>query len=355
MRLCGEHCSRNRRCLPPTIGSDRFAAVTKTKTTLKKVATLEQPNRLGHVVTKNGAHTLYLLETKVSDDYLPAFPEATVARIAAYDLNDPKKPKRRGACDVKAAWWFVATEAAAYVLLARKVTEQRTVMDLAVLDLAEPHVPRAVKTIENVGAFVSDSKLPVLVLSGQRLVVSTRAEKNVRVFDLTKPLAPKEVASLELPDRPQAAFADDQGVLVTFLGDDQPMIALHWKGAAATTKALTGLGGSEKPARLGEQLFRATGDFNNSLGVFGADGKKRSDKKLGPTSITVTTDGQHVVTLGDALSVWTPEVELIAKKSGVEGTHLTAASGFICVPQRPDAKATDKRKAFAFDLWQLSA
>lgn len=329
-------------------------AVAKPKTTkpaLKRVATIEQPNRLGHVVAKH----LYLLETKVSDDYLPAFPEATVARIAAYDLSDPKKPARRGACDVKAAWWFVATEAAAYVLLARKVTEQSTVMDLAVLDLTEPHAPRLATTLENVGAFVSDSKQPVLVVSGPRLVVSTRADKSLRVFDLANPLAPKEVASVELPDRPQAAFADDQGVLITFLGNDEPMAELRWTGATAETRMLTGLGGSEKPARLGEQLFRATGDFNNSLGVFDADGKKRSDKKLGPTSITVITDGQHVVTLGDALSVWTPEAELIAKKNGVEGTNLTAAGGFICLPQRPDAKAADKRKAFAFDLWQLSA
>ncbi|MBM4781843.1 MAG: hypothetical protein GQE15_29545 [Archangiaceae bacterium] len=329
---------------------------TKPKTTkpaLKKVTTLEQPNRLGHVVTKSGAHTLYLLETKVSDDYLPSFPEATVARIAAYDLSDPKKPARRGACDVKAAWWFVATTEAAYVLLARKVTEQSTVMDLAVLDLAEPHAPRLAKTLENVGAFGSDSKLPVLVVSGQRLVVSTRAEKNVRVFDLTKPLEPKPVGTVDLPDTPQAAFADDAGVLVTFLGNRQPTVELSWAGTAPATRELTGLGGSEKPARLGGTLFRATGDFNNSLGVFDAAGKKRSEKKLGPTSISVTVDGEHVVTFGDALSVWTPDVELVAKKNGVEGTHLTAAGGFICVPQRPDAKATDKRKAFAFDLWQL--
>lgn len=337
------------------MGSDRFAAVTKTKTTLKKVATIAQPNRLGHVVMKNAAPTLLLLETKVSDDYLPAFPDATVARIAAYDLSTPKKPQRKGACDVKAAWWFVATGSAAYVLLARKVTEQSTVMDLAVLDLAEPHAPRLATTLENVGAFVSDSKQPVLVVSGSRLVVSTRAEKNVRVFELTNPLAPKEVASVELPDRPQAAFADDQGVLVTFLGNDQPMTELSWAGTKPATRDVPGLGGSEKPARIGDQLFRATGDFNNLLGVFDRNGKKRSDKKLGPTSITVTSDGQHVVTLGDALSVWTPELELIAKKNGVEGTHLTAAGGFICVPQRPDAKATDKARAFAFDLWQLSA
>lgn len=330
---------------------------TKPKTTkpaLKKVATIEQPNRLGHVVTKGDARTLYLLETKVSDDYLPAFPQATVARIAAYDLSDPKKPVRRGACDVKAAWWFVATADALYVLLARKVTEQSTVMDLAVLDLAAPHTPRLAKTIENVGAFVSDSKLPVLVVSGQRLVVSTRAEKNLKVFDLTEPLEPKEAATVALPDKPQAAFGDDAGVLVTYLGDDQPMTELRWTGASAAKRELRGLGGSEKPARLGEQLFRATGDFNNSLGVFDRDGKKRSSTKLGPTSIIVTIDGEHVVTLGDALSVWTSKAELIAKKNGVEGTHLTAAGGLICVPQRPDANASDKRKAFAFDLWQLA-
>ena len=331
-----------------------MAKAKTTKPALKKVATIEQPNRLGHVVTKGDARTLYLLETKVSDDYLPAFPEATVARIAAYELSDPKKPVRHGACDVKAAWWFVATNEALYVLVARKETEQSTVMDLAVLDLAEPHAPRLAKTIENVGAFVSDSKQPVLVVSGQRLVLSTRAEKNVRVFDLTKPLAPKEVATVALPDKPQAAFGDEQGVLVTFLGNDQPMTELSWTGTSAATRELPGLGGSEKPARLGEQLFRATGDFNNSLGVFDRDGKKRSDKKLGPTSIIVTVDREHVVTLGDALSVWTSEVELVAKKNGVEGTNLTAAGGFMCVPQRPDANATDKRKAFAFDLWQLA-
>lgn len=330
--------------------------MTKAKTTkpaLKKVATIEQPNRLGHVVTKSGQRTLYLLETKVSDDYLPAFPEATVARIAAYDLSDAKKPVRRGACDVKAAWSFVATNEALYVLLARKVTEQSSVMDLAVVDLADPHAPRLAKTLENVGAFVSDSKSPALVTSGRRLVLSTRADKNLKVFDLTKPLEPSEGATVEVPHKPQAAVGDDTGVLVTFLGNDVPMMELRWSGAEATTRAIAGLGGSDPPARIGERLFRATGSFNNFLGVFDADGKKRSERKLGPTSITVTTDGEHVVTLGDALSVWTSEAELIAKKNGVEGTNLTAGGGVICVPQRPDASASDKRKAFAFDLWQL--
>lgn len=325
-----------------------MATKKQSKPALQKLATLARPNRMGQVV----GSTLYLLETKVSDDFLAAFPDATVARIVAYELSDPSKPVRKGACDVRAAWAFAATKQALYVLLARKIDDKRSVMDLAVLDISTPHTPKLATTIDDVGAFGADSKQPVLVVSEGQLVLSTRAKASVEVFELSAPLAPKRVASVELKGTPQAAFADDTGVLITFLGNDEPMVELTADGKLRLIK---GLGGSELPARIGETIFRATGDSNNLLGVFGNDGKERSSKKLGPTSIFVRVDGQHVVTLGDALSIFSADGELLAKKNGVEATsQFTASGGFVLLPQRPDAKTADKSKAFAFEVWKLA-
>ncbi|MFO0600554.1 MAG: hypothetical protein U0228_34925 [Myxococcaceae bacterium] len=333
--------------------ASKKAAAAKVKSSktggLEKVATLARPHRLGHVV----GTTLYLLETKVSDDYLPAFPDATVARIVAYDVTDPASPVRQGACDVKAAWWFVASADAVYVLVARKVSETSSVMDLAVLDVTKREAPRLATTLENVGAFGSDSKLPVLALSGTHLFVNTRASAELEVFDVSSPLAPKKAATVTLKDTPQAGFGDARGVLITFLGNDVPMVEVSGTGTKWNVREVEGLGGSEQPARVGETIFRATGDYQNSLGLFDGQGKQRTATKLGPTSIVVRTDGERVVTLGDALSVWTADGELVAKKkTEANATFLTVGGGLVLVPQRPDAKAADKKKAFAFDLWR---
>ncbi|MFT3711884.1 MAG: hypothetical protein QM817_29950 [Archangium sp.] len=326
-----------------------MATKKKSGASLQRLATIARPNRMGQVA----GSTLYLLETKVSDDFLPAFPDATVARIVAWDVTNPEAPERKGSCDVRAAWSFVATRQALYVLLARKIDEKRSVMDLAVLDLSEPLAPKLATTLEDVGTFGSDSKQPVLVVGHNHLVLSTRVAASVEVFDLLAPLAPKKVATVALSDTPQAAFGDERGVLVTFLGNDTPMVELTGSGATWDVRRIAGLGGSELPARLGETIFRATGDHHNELGLFDRDGKQRSATKLGPTSIAVRVDGEHVVTLGDALSVFSADGTLIAKKKGPESPMFSASGGFVLLPQRADAKA-EKSKAFAFELWKLS-
>jgi hypothetical protein len=184
------------------------------------------------------------------------------------------------------------------------------------------------------------------------LFVSTRASAELEVFDVSDPLAPKRSSSLKLKDTPQAGFADDAGLLVTFLGNDVPLVEVSRTDDGWQQRDIAGLGGSDCPVRVAGTLFRATGESRNALGLFEPDGVERTATKLGPTSLQLCTDGRSVVTLGDALSVWTAEGELVAKKKGVEGTFITAGAGFVLVPQRPDARAR-KHEAFAFDVWAL--
>jgi hypothetical protein len=335
------------------------------KPTLKNLATIARPNLMG--VVRDGA--LFLVETKASADYLEAFPDCTVARVAAYDLTDPTKPVRKGACDVRAAWWLTAGprgSKALYVAQARivdeadKVAGDKTWMDIAVVDVSDVSAPKVVATIPTEQEFVSDAKEPILVVTGSWLLFSSRADNSLAVFDVRAPLVPKLITRVSLPDTPQAAFADDEGALITRLGNDSPLLDVRGGNDRWTVREISALGGSARRVRARNFIYGPTAkSVGNHLGWYDGEGALLGETKLGPTSISVQSDGVLLVTTGDALTVWrlapSGEPELLAKKKDGDGipARITVGDGIVCVPERADAKAADKSKAFAFNLWSV--
>lgn len=332
------------------------------KPALKNVATIARPNSMGVVRNK----VLYLLEGKVSADYLEAFPDCTVARLVAYDLTDPAKPVRKGSVDVRAAWWLAAATveggaSALYVAQARMIegaAEERAWMDIAVIDVSSPLEPKLAATIPTEQEWVSDSKEPILVVSGAHLLFSSRADASLVVFDISKPTAPKALTRVKLPSTVQAGFGDAEGALLTRLGNDEPMLDVRGAAAEWTISEVSALSGSARRVRARGCIYGPTAKgVGNHLGWYDADAALLGENKLGPTSISVHTDGDVLVTTGDHLSIWklekSGEPELFAKKKDADGVNkrITVGEGFVGVPARPDGKAPDKSKAFAFNLW----
>lgn len=332
------------------------------KPALKNVATIARPNLMG--VVRDGM--LFLIETKVSAEYAEAFPDCTVARVVCHDIADPAKPVRKGACDVKGAWWITPGPRGSkvlYVAQARsdEADPQNAWMDIAVVDVTDASSPRLVASIPTEHAYTSDSREPVLVLSGGHwLLFSSRADKSLVVLDARQPLLPKIVTRIELPDTPQAAFADDEGALISRLGNDAGLLDVRGGGDKWKIGEISALGGSARRVRARNFIYGPTAkSVGNHLGWYDGEGALLGEVKLGPTSTTVQSDGTLLVTTGDALSAWKltagGEPELIAKKKDADGVsaRITVSDGIICVPERGDAKATDKAKAFAFNLWAV--
>lgn len=335
------------------------------KPTLKNLATIARPNLMG--VVRDGA--LFLVEGKASADYLDAFPDCTVSRVVAYDLTDPTKPVRKGACDVRAAWWLTAGPRGSktlYAAQARIVDEaakaagDKTWMDIAVIDVSDPSAPKITATVPTEQEFTSDSKEPILVVTGASLLFASRADKTLAVFDIRVPHAPKLATRVTLPDTPQAAFADDEGALITRLGNDSSMLDVRGGGDRWTVREISALGGSARRVRARNFIYGPTAkSVGNHLGFYDGEGALLGETKLGPTSITVQSDGVLLVTTGDALAVWrlapSGEPELLAKKKDADGVagRITVGDSIVCVPDRGDPTATDKSKAFAFNLWSV--
>lgn len=335
------------------------------KPTLKNLATIARPNLMG--VVRDGA--LFLVEGKASADYLEAFPDCTMSRIAAYDLTDPTKPVRKGACDVRAAWWLTAGprgSKALYVAQARvlddagKAAGDKTWMDIAVVDVSDAWSPRVVATVPTEQEFTNDGKEPILVVSGTSLLFASRADKSLAVFDVRLPLSPKLATRVTLPDTPQAAFADDEGALITRLGNDSAILDVRGGGERWSVREISALGGSARRVRVRNFIYGPTAkSVGNHLGWYDGEGALLGENKLGSASITAQSDGALLVTTGDALSVWrlapSGEPELLAKKKEVDGVvgRITVSDSIVCVPDRGDAKAEDKSKAFAFNLWSV--
>jgi hypothetical protein len=341
------------------------------KPTLKNLATIARPNLMG--VVRDG--WLFLVEGKVSADYLEAFPDCTVSRVVSYDLTDPTKPVRGGACDVRAAWWITPGPKGSrtlYVAQARVVDDTakaaatgdeapKTWMDIAVVDVSNPSAPEVVATVPTEQEFTADSKEPILVVTGSSLLFSSRADTSLAVFDIHAPLSPKLVTRVTLPDAAQAAFGDDEGALLTRLGNDSALLDVRGGNDRWTVREISALGGSARRVRVRNFIYGPTAkSVGNHLGWYDGEGALLGETKLGPTSIQAHSDGVVLVTTGDALSVWrlapSGEPELLAKKKDADGAsspRVTVSDSIVCVPERADAKAVDKKQAFAFNLWTV--
>lgn len=315
------------------------------KAGLEKLATIAYPNLMGIV----RGSTLFLLESKVSEDYRAAFPEATASRLVGYDLATPTKPVRGGGVEVYAPWAIAAGDGAVYIAAVTKSERKPPVMEIVVVDVREPLAPKIATTVATDATFTADSKTPILVATKNHLVFGSRSDSTLRVFDLSNPLAPQLAKTITIDGSLEAAIADGDGVLVTRLGD--PMVRLRPPQWKPEVSALTGY---LPPARVGDRYYLAD---EQVLAWTDASGKRLgATKKLGSTTIHVVGDGERVYTFGDALSAWRVDGDpvLIGKKT-LEGVpnRITARCGIVCVPHRPDAKAADKAKAFACSLWRV--